>query len=183
MRKIAVLFLCITILFTACDASPLGRYLELEGAEAEVEFTIAGRSWITFNTSQIGITDGVVTRGNLSSTYTEYGIEGFAGADEETKGYFLPLEILTEGIDDTADIKAVFMGHEVKADIIQSGESYYAVINMTDDGTLIFDGECMVITITADGTKYGTELVFKQRRSSEGSGLVLNPVIVHAGQS
>ena len=183
MRKIAVLFICITILFAACDSSPLGRYLELKGAEAEVEFTIAGRSWITFNTSQIGITDGVVTRGNLSSTYTEYGIEGFAGADEETKGYFLPLEILTEGIDDTADIKAVFMGHEVRADIIQSGESYYAVINMTDDRTLIFDGECMAITITAGGTKYGTELVFKQRRSSKGSGLVLNPVIVHMGQS
>ena len=71
---------------------------------------------------------------------------GFAGKNE-VHGYFLPLEITDNSIDDQDEISAEFMGENVDADIIKSGDSYYAVVLLTNNHALKFGDTSLTITI------------------------------------
>lgn len=182
-RKAALLVigLCI-LLFCGCEDKAIENHqLAVAGAKADTMFAIEGRSGIVFNPSDIIIEDGWIVDGNLSSSYIEEGIDGFAGIAGSTVGYFLPLEIKTEGIDERDSIMAIFMGKEVLSDIIRSGDSYYAVIKLTDDITLQYDNSSLVVEIISGWDIYWTTLSIRQRHDSLGEGFLLNPVIVPAG--
>lgn len=179
VRNILSVLLCMVLMMVSCDSSiaPVDSTLEVRGAEAKIIFTVGGVTGLVFNTSDIVIEDGWIVRGNLASTYTEHGIKGFAGS-EEMRGYFLPLEIVTGGIDDGDDVKAVFMGSEVPADILRSGGKYYAVIRLTDDITLEYDNSTLSVEITAGNHRCSAEMSIKQKHTIAEDGFLLNPVIV-----
>lgn len=177
MRKSFILAFIFMALFVSCDDSLPVNYLG--GTEDGTLFMIDGRSGIAFNTSAITVEYGWITGGNLSSNYIEYGIEGFADSQKAVNGYFLPLEIhRIKDIDEDSVIKAVFMGNEVKADILWSGGKYYAVINLTDDITLDCDNCILSVEITTGDDSYKEELRINQRHIIDDDGLLLNPIVV-----
>lgn len=182
-KAIALLAFCSILMFAACDMNNgeiKDGILAVNGAEDDVVFTIDGVTGYVFTTSPIEIEDSVVVDGNCASTYINSGINGFAGL-EDVKGFFLPLEIVTGGINEGASITAVFDGNPVLADILKSGNKYYAVIRLTDDLTYKFYDAMLNIEIISGRTRYTQDLRVLQRIGSKGEGLVLNPVIVSFG--
>ena len=76
----------------------------------------------------------------------------------------MPLKITESTIDDTAEITAVFMGNTVDADILKSGDSYYAVILLSNNNTLKFNGAILSITIETSSGSYSTDLELVARK-------------------
>lgn len=175
--RITLIMICILVLFSSCDTTIKEEKLQLGNAEKETLFTINGISGIFFNTSDIIVDGDKVTEGALKNT----AISGFTGTDDEITGYFLPLKILTNEINADASIQAVFMNQEVKADIIKSGNSYYAIILLTSDITLKFNTAELSIEIRSGNKLLRTNLTILQRTSTGNEpGIVLKPVIEYA---
>ena len=136
--------------------------------EPKVEFIIENNSYV-FNTSEILVENGKIKDGVLSSLYfadetvSRDKVDGFDGKDD-LHGYFMPLKITESTIDDTAEITAVFMGNTVDADILKSGDSYYAVILLSNNNTLKFNGAILSITIETSSGSYSTDLELVARK-------------------
>lgn len=183
MKKILVGVSCIVVLlaFASCAEGVLiDKPLSVTGTPEDVQFRIGDRYGIIFNDMDIAIEDDVVVDGILSSNHVEYGIDGFAGQDD-VKGYFLPLEIQNEDVDDSYVIEARLMGEEVLADILYSGGKYYAVIRLHEDGERFdFDHGRLGIVIENRFKRFVTSLELLQRNDSSASspGLLLRPGIV-----
>lgn len=182
IRKILCVIASCIALFASCSDIASEQQLTIGNVEAHTVFSVGDYGQLAvFNTSAITVENGCITDGNLASTYTENGINGFGTAEGEVKGYFLPLRILSSSIDEDASVEASFMDHAVQAEILRSGESCYVVVNLTDDGTLKFDGAELSIKIVSGRITHIAALEINQRPSTtDGSakGLLLNPVIV-----
>lgn len=162
--------------------SSVGSDLSLGGTAADTLFAVDGISGYEFNTSEIVVEGNKINSGNLSSVYVSSGVNGFAGLSEPVKGYFLPLEILSEGIDDRFDVRASFNGNEVPADILKSGDTWYVIVNIADNPTTDIDGCVLDIDIYWKDASVSTQLSIVERLYSGSQivqqGLLLNPVIV-----
>ena len=151
--------------------------LSLSDTPEYTEFTIGGKTYC-FNTSAIEIKDGKVADGTLVNDYCSAikessPVVGFAGMGN-AYGFFLPLKI-EDDVDDRCSISVTFMDNELSADILKSGDSYYAVILMTDIGNLKFNNEIMSIKISSSSAEYSAELELIQRPDTRTPGLLLYP--------
>ena len=180
--NILLLVLALILMLPGCSSGVSERALWLGGVPADTVFiTGPHEQMVSFNTSEIVLEDGLIADGVLSDSYSEYGIEGFGDSGEPVSGYFLPLRILSPWIGKDARIRAVFMGQEADADILSSGGSYYAVVRLTGDRTLDYDGEVLSISVVSGNSIYSAELAIRQKQSIRESGLLLAPAIAQAG--
>lgn len=183
MKKILIVLVGLAAIFafvSCAEGILIDQPFSVKGAREGVQFRIGDRYGIIFNDTDIVIEDDVVVDGVLSSNHVEYGIDGFAGQDD-VKGYFLPLEIQNEDVDDSYVIEARLMGEEVPADILYSGGKYYAVIRLHEDGERFdFDHGRLGIVIENRFKRFVTSLELLQRNDSSASspGLLLKPGIV-----
>lgn len=155
--------------------------LTLSSVPAYTEFTIGSNTYC-FHTLDIVVEDGKITDGTLVNDYCSHiagssPVVGFAGMDS-AYGFFLPLKIEAD-VDDGDNISVVFIEKEIPADILMSGDSFYAVILLTDIGNLKFNNEILAIKITTDTVEYDTELELIQRPNSRSPGLLLYPTPVN----
>lgn len=157
----------------------------LGGTESEIIFHLDGEDYI-FNNSDIVIENGKITDGVLANTYVSNddkkgeAVIGFAGKNE-VHGYFLPLEITDNNIDDQDEISAEFMGENVDADIIKTGDSYYVVVLLTNNHALKFGDTSLTITIKNDTSIFLTTIGFIDRKDSYSGGFLLEPISVMVG--
>lgn len=182
LKKILIVLVCVVVIsiISCTDDAFVEESLNVVGAVAEVQFRIGNRYGIIFNGTDIVIEDNVVIDGNCVANHVEYGIDGFAG-QENVKGYFLPLEILSKGVNDSFDIEATLMGEKVLADILKSDGKYYAVIRLMEGGGgFDFNHGILEITISNKSNRLSLELeLIEQTSTAEGSlGLCLDPVLV-----
>lgn len=183
MKKILIVLVGLAAIFafvSCAEGILIDQPFSVKGAREGVQFRNGDRYGIIFNDTDIVIEDDVVVDGVLSSNHVEYGIDGFAGQDD-VKGYFLPLEIQNEDVDDSYVIEARLMGEEVLADILYSGGKYYAVIRLHEDGERFdFDHGRLGIVIENRFKRFVTSLELLQRKDSSSSspGLLLKPGIV-----
>lgn len=119
------------------------------------------------------VADGTLVNDYCSAIKESSPVVGFAGMGN-AYGFFLPLKI-EDAVDDRCSISVTFMDNAVPADILKSGESYYAVILLTDIGNLKFNNEVISIKISSSSAEYSAELELIQRPDTRTPGLLLYP--------
>ena len=154
--------------------------LNLSDVPDYTEFVIGDNTYC-FNTLGIEVEDGKVVHGTLVNEYSTAisnptPVIGFAGM-ENAHGFFLPLKI-DDDVEDSCSISATFMDNEVPADIIASGDSYFAVVLLSDIGNLKFNNAILAIEIISNSAEYTAELELIQRPNAREKGLIFAPVIV-----